>query len=138
MADLYLDAGSGVPIVPAAREATVAALDVVGDALQITGPGRAARALLETARASVADAIGAQPDELVFTSGGTESIELAIEGRTAAAGGGTVVTSTIEHPAVTATIARLADRGVTPELVGTDGEGRLDLDRFAAAVRSPA
>ena len=138
MADLYLDAGSGVPIVPAAREAMVAALDVVGDPSQITAPGRAARTLLETARAAVADAIGAQPDELVFTSGGTESIALAIEGRTAAVGGGRVVTSAIEHPAVAATIARLADRGVTPDLVGTDADGRLDLDRFATAVRSPS
>ena len=137
MTDLSLDAGGGIPIVPAAREAMVAALDVIGDALQITAPGRAARTLLETARATVADTIGAQPDELVFTSGGTESVALAIEGRTAAVGGGTVVTSAIEHPAVTATIARLAARGVTPELVGTDADGRLDLDRFATAVRSP-
>ena len=137
MADLYLDAGSAVPIVPAAREAMVAALGVVGDPLQITAPGRGARTLLETARAAVADAIGAQPDELVFTSGGAESIALAIEGRTASAGGGTVVTSAIEHPAVAATIARLAGRGVTPEPVGTDADGRLDLDRFATTVRSP-
>jgi len=136
MADLSLDAASGIPITAAARDAMLAALDAVGDPLQITAPGRAARSLLETARAGVADAIGAQPDEIVFTSGGTESIALAIAGRMTAVGGGTVVTSAIEHPAVAATIARLGDRGVAHDEIGTDGDGRLDLDRFATAVRA--
>ncbi|HEX3299342.1 MAG TPA: cysteine desulfurase family protein [Actinomycetota bacterium] len=137
MADLFLDAGSGIPIAPAAREAMLAALDAVGDPLQITAPGRAARAVLETARSAVADTIGAQPDEVVFTSGGTESIALAIDGVTSAVRGSTVVTSAIEHPAVTATIGRLAGRGITTKAIGTDADGRVDLDRFAAAVRAP-
>jgi len=134
---VYLDAGSGIPVVPAAREAMITALDVIGDPMQITAPGRAARRLLDEARAAVADAIGAQPDEIVFTSGGTESLTLAIDGVTAAGDAGAVVTSTIEHPVVPATIGRLAARGLTPELIATDRDGRLDLDRFAAAVRVP-
>ena len=134
---MYLDAGSGIPVVPAAREAMITALDVIGDPMQITAPGRAARRLLDEARAAVADAIGAQPDEIVFTSGGTESLTLAIDGVTAAGDAGAVVTSTIEHPVVPATIGRLAARGLTPELIATDRDGRLDLDRFAAAVRVP-
>jgi cysteine desulfurase len=136
MADLSLDAASGIPITAAARDAMLAALDAVGDPLQITAPGRVARSLLETARARVADSIGAQPDEIVFTSGGTESMALAIAGRMTAVGGGMVVTSAIEHPAVAATIARLGDRGVAHDEIGTDGDGRLDLDRFATAVRA--
>jgi cysteine desulfurase len=136
MADLSLDAASGIRITAAARDAMLAALDAVGDPLQITAPGRVARSLLETARARVADSIGAQPDEIVFTSGGTESIALAIAGRMTAVGGGMVVTSAIEHPAVAATIARLGDRGVAHDEIGTDGDGRLDLDRFATAVRA--
>jgi cysteine desulfurase len=135
MDDIFLDGASGIPIVPAAREAMVAAIDAVGDPLQITAPGRAARALLDQARGTVADAIGAQPDEIVFTSGGTESIVLAIDG--AVGEGGTVITSAIEHPVVSATIGRLGSRGVLPEAIATDGDGRLDLDRFAAAVRAP-
>ncbi|HEV8087878.1 MAG TPA: aminotransferase class V-fold PLP-dependent enzyme [Actinomycetota bacterium] len=136
MADLSLDAASGIRITAAARDAMLAALDAVGDPLQITAPGRVARSLLETARARVADSIGAQPDEIVFTSGGTESMALAIAGRMTAVGGGMVVTSAIEHPAVAATIARLGDRGVAHDEIGTDGDGRLDLDRFATAVRA--
>lgn len=137
MDDLYLDAGSGIAIAPAAREAVLTALDVLGDPLQITAPGRASRALLDDARSAVADAIGAQPDEVVFTSGGTESLALAIEGVTSAVGGGTVITSAIEHPAVWAALGRLAGRGITTEAIGTDADGRVDLDRFAAAVRMP-
>lgn len=134
MDDLFLDAGSGIPLVPAAREATLTALDVVGDPLQITAPGRAARALLDEARATVADTLGAHTDEIVFTSGGTESLALAIEG--VAADGGTVITSAIEHPVVPATIGRLGGRGVSPAFIPTDRDGRLDLDRFAAAIRA--
>jgi cysteine desulfurase len=137
VADLYLDAASGIPIVPAAREAIVAALDVVGDPLRITAPGRQARALLDRARATVANAIGAHADEIIFTSGATESIALAIEGIATASNGGAVVTSAIEHPVVEATIGQLAARGVTPATIGTDRDGRLDLDAFAAAVRAP-
>jgi cysteine desulfurase len=137
MADLSLDAGTGIPLVPVAREAMLAALDAIGDPQQITAPGRAARAVLDHARSDVADAIGAQPDEIVFTSGGTESIALGIEGVVGAAGGGIVITSAIEHPVVPATIGRLTRRGVSSEVIGTDGDGRLDLDRFAAAVRTP-
>jgi cysteine desulfurase len=136
MADLNLDAGGGTPIVPAAREAMLAAFDAFGDPLQITVPGRAARSLLEDARRGVAEAIGAQPDEIVFTSGGTESIALAIEG-IAGAAPGTVVSSAIEHPAVAGAIGRLAPRGVGLVAIGGDRDGRLDLDRFAAAVRAP-
>jgi cysteine desulfurase len=136
MADLDLDAGGGTPIVPAARDAMVAALDACGDPLQITAPGRAARSLLEDARGSVAEAIGAQPDEIVFTSGGTESIALAIEG-IAGAASGTAVSSAIEHPAVAGAIGRLGARGVASVTIAGDRDGRLDLDRFAAAVRTP-
>jgi cysteine desulfurase len=133
--DLDLDAGGGTPIVAAAREAMLAALDAFGDPLQITAPGRAARSLLEDARVSVAEAIGAQPDEIVFTSGGTESIALAIEG---IAGGapGTVVSSAIEHPAIAGAIGRLGPRGVGLVAIGGDADGRIDLDRFATAVRA--
>ena len=133
--DLDLDAGGGTPIVPAAREAMLAALDAFGDPLQITAPGRAARSLLEDARVAVAEAIGAQPDEIVFTSGGTESIALAIEG-IAGGGHGTVVSSAIEHPAVAGAIGRLGTRGVGLVAIGGDGDGRIDLDRFATAVRT--
>ena len=78
---IYLDAASATPLLPEAREAFIAAADTFGDPLMIHGPGRRARS---HARRGVARpwrrAIGAQPDEIVFTSGGTESVALAIWG----------------------------------------------------------
>ena len=115
----------------------MAALEAFGDPLQITAPGRAARSLLEDARGSVAEAIGAQPDEIVFTSGGTESISLAIEG---------IASGSLRHRGVERDRApgrRRGDREARghgasrSSPIGGDRDGRLDLDRFAAAVRAP-
>ncbi|MGZ5301907.1 MAG: hypothetical protein ACXWEJ_08805, partial [Actinomycetota bacterium] len=63
--DIYLDAASATPLLPAARDALVASLDSFGDPLNIHGPGREARRLIDDAREVVATAIRAQPDELV-------------------------------------------------------------------------
>jgi cysteine desulfurase len=137
--ELYLDAAGSTPLVPAAREAMIAALDAFGDPLTIHGPGRASRGLLDRSRSDVAEAIGAQPDEIVFTSGGTESVALAITGTALAAReiGTRIVTSGIEHPAVLGSARRLAAEGFEVVTIGTDTDGRVDLDAFATAVRQP-
>jgi cysteine desulfurase len=137
--DLYLDAGGATPLLPSAREAMVTALDAFGDPLAIHEPGRAARAVLEDARTTVAGGIGAQPDEIVFTSGGTESVALAIHGAAAALeiDRQRVVVGAIEHPAVTAACAALEDGGVATVLIDTDRDGLLNLDAFATEVRRP-
>ena len=102
VADLYLDSASATPLLPEARDAVIGALDTFGDPLYIHTPGRAARALLDGAREQVARAIGAQADEIVFTSGGTESIALAIWGGVRAIRelGDRIVLGAVEHPAV--------------------------------------
>lgn len=83
---------------------------------------RAARQVIEEARETVADALGARPGEVVFTSGGTEADNLAVFG-VCARRPGVVVASAIEHPAVAEPVASLG--GVT---VGVDRRGVLDLD----------
>jgi cysteine desulfurase len=137
--ELYLDPAGATPLMPAAREAIVAALDAYADPLMIHAPGRAARALLEGARGIVAHAIGAQADEIAFTSGGTESVALGIWGVAHARrdSGRRIVTSGIEHPSVLGICGRLAADGFEVVTVPCDGQGRVDLDRFAAAVRVP-
>jgi cysteine desulfurase len=72
----------------------------------VHGAGRKARALLERARAQVAAAVGADPAELILTSGGTEACNLGVRG--AGVDGGHIVTTAIEHPAVTKAVARCA------------------------------
>jgi cysteine desulfurase len=69
----YLDWNATAPLRPEARTAMAAAMDVVGNPSSVHAEGRAARALVEAARADLAAAVGCQPDEIVFTSGATEA-----------------------------------------------------------------
>jgi cysteine desulfurase len=139
VADTYLDHASASPLDPRAREAMLAALDEFGDPLRSHRNGLGARRLLDEARETVAGAIGAQPDEIVFTSGGTESVALAIWGgvRPVRELGRRVVTTTIEHPAVGGVLHTLETDGFESVLVGVDTDGLLDLDRLGAEVRAP-
>jgi cysteine desulfurase len=137
--DIYLDAASATPLLPAAREALVAALDSFGDPLNIHEPGRQARRLIDDARDVVARAIHAQPDELVFTSGGTESVALAIWGGVRAIRelGTRVVIGAAEHPAVGGVCHVLESDGFEVVIVPVHADGRLDMDRYAAEIRTP-
>jgi cysteine desulfurase len=136
---IYLDHASATPLVPAARQAVLSALDAFGDPLRLHAEGLGARAILDQAHATVAEAIGAHPDEIVFTSGGTESVALAIWGgvRPIREIGRRIVTTRVEHPAVGGVLTTLESDGFETVLVRTDPEGRVDLDEFAAEIRRP-
>ena len=96
-----LDHNATTPLAPEVLEAMTAALrELPGNASSTHAAGRAAREAVEQARAEVAALIGASPEEIVFTSGGTESNDLAIRGTLRARGGGQAITSPIEHPSV--------------------------------------
>src|ERR1700761_6102937 len=113
----YLDANATQPLRPAAAEAMVAAWGVVGNPSSVHGAGRAARGLLEDAREAIAAGHGARPQDLVFTSGGTEADALAIH---ALSGNRRIVISVIEHDAV-----RFAASGAVGLPVGHDGVADL-------------
>jgi len=135
----YLDHASATPLDERARVALLAALDEFADPLRVHGDGLAAKRLLDDSRATVAGALGAQPDEIVFTSGGTESVALAIWGgvRPVRELGTRIVTTTIEHPAVGGVLQTLETDGFESVLVEVDGNGSVDLDAFAAEIRRP-
>lgn len=135
----YLDHASAAPMSDAARTALLGALDAFGDPLRLHANGLAARRLLEDARAGTADALGAQPDEIVFTSGGTESVALAIWGgvRPIREIGHRIVTTAVEHPAVGGVLHTLETDGFETALVPVDRSGQVDLDVFAAEIRKP-
>ncbi|MFI7525835.1 cysteine desulfurase family protein [Nocardia salmonicida] len=102
---VYLDHAATTPMLPAAVEAMTAALGAVGNASSLHGSGRAARRSLEEARESIAADLGARPSEVIFTSGGTESDNLAVKGifwgrRAADPRRTRIVTSEVEHHAV--------------------------------------
>ncbi|MCC6237381.1 MAG: cysteine desulfurase [Dehalococcoidia bacterium] len=98
---------------------------------------QAARRAIDEARETVAELLGARPEEIVFTSGGSESDNLALRGvMDASRGRGRhLVTSAVEHHAVLDTAEQLGREGAAVTLVGVDGEGRVSAEAVAAAVR---
>jgi len=112
-----------------------------GNASSIHGEGQRARMAIEDAREAVASLIGAQPAEIVFTSGGTEADNLAIFGAIAAArrhiGSASthVITSSIEHPAVLQACEELQRRGTDVTYVEVSSDGLVDPDDVRRAIR---
>ena len=134
---IYLDHNATTPVAPEVAEAMVPYLGAeFGNPSSDHALGRRARQAVEEARASVAALIGAAPDEVVFTSGGTESNNLAIRGVAAQAPATRhrIVTSTVEHPATTAPLALLEAAGWTLTRVPVAGSGIFDLDAALGAL----
>jgi cysteine desulfurase len=110
---VYLDHAATTPLSPAAAQAMARAYAQTGNASALHGSGRAARRTLEEGREAIASALGAHPTELLFTSGGTESDNLAVQGvffarRAADAARTRIIASPIEHHAVLDTVQWLA------------------------------
>jgi cysteine desulfurase len=130
---IYLDHAATTPMRPEVWEAMAPyATDVFGNASGSHGVARRAKNALEEARERVAAVIGARPSEIVFTSGGTESDNLAIKGR--AGCGGAIVTTAVEHEAVLGAADHCARHGSPLVLVGVDRSGRVSPDEVAAAM----
>jgi cysteine desulfurase len=130
----YLDHASTSPLRPAAFDAMVPFLrDAFADPGRVHTEGRMTRVALEDAREQVAAFFGARPREVVFTSGGTESVNAAVWGAIARSGGrGHVVTTAVEHSCVLEACAR---HGVEVRKVPVDRSGRFDAADVAAAIR---
>ncbi|WP_018654867.1 cysteine desulfurase family protein [Actinomadura flavalba] len=134
----YLDAASTEPPHPAGRAALVAALDAAwADPARLYGPARSARLLLDRARAQVAGVLGARPDEVAFTSSGTQAVHLGVLGGLAARrrAGRHLVVSAVEHSSVLHAAERHEADGGEVSIVGVNREGRVDPAEFAAALR---
>ncbi|MEU6710681.1 cysteine desulfurase family protein [Nonomuraea sp. NPDC046802] len=136
----YFDAASSEPLHPQAREALLAAVDVGwADPARLYGQARRAHLLLEQARTEVAEVLGARPDEVSFTSSGTQAVHLGVlgtlHGRRRV--GRHLVTSAVEHSSVLHAGGVHERDGGSVETVGVDITGRVDLDRFAQAVARP-
>src|SRR5829696_7132746 len=136
VAETYLDAASTTPLHPLARAALVEALDEFGDPARLYGRARRARLRLDRSREQLAAALGAAPDELIFTSGGTEAANLAVTGLARAARRRRhLVVSAVEHTSVLAPARALAAQGFELTEVGVDHGGRVDPGELGAAMR---
>ena len=135
---VYLDYAATTPVDPAVAEAMRRCLIEPGNASSVTHVfGRRVAERIEQARAEVAALIGAAPEEIIFTSGATESNNLAILGaaRADARQRRHLVSSRIEHKAVLDPLKRLEKEGFAVSLVAPDRSGRIDPDTMAAALR---
>ncbi|WP_217183800.1 cysteine desulfurase family protein [Streptomyces sp. AC495_CC817] len=136
----YLDHAATTPLRPEARDAWLAAAQVIGNASSTHGAGQDARRLLEESRERAAAALGCEPIEVVFTSGGTESINLALQGLWAsrAAGSRAIVLPDAEHHATMDTVGALVAAGAELRPVRVTAEARVPVDGFAAALDGAA
>ncbi|MCT9820287.1 aminotransferase class V-fold PLP-dependent enzyme [Microbacterium sp. W1N] len=138
---VYLDHAATTPLRAEARAAWLAATETVGNASSVHGAGQGARRLLEQAREDVAAALGCDPIEVVFTSGGTESINLAIRGlwEARADGRDAIVLPDGEHHATTETAEWLSSgRGAQLRRVALDAAGSVPAETFASALPGAA
>ena len=136
---VYFDYNATTPLDPAVREAMLPFLgDVWGNPSSIHHVGRKARALLDNARDSAAHFLGSKPSELIFTSGGTESNNLAIFGtaRSLKCKGRHLITSAVEHPAVLNCFDYLEkNEGFEVTRLPVDSDGRVSPADFRLAFR---
>ena len=136
---VYLDYNATTPLLPEARRAMEPLLGgVFGNASSVHREGQAARAALEQARRQLAALIGAEADTLVLTSGATEAINFAIQGRAyharALGLGDHVVTTAIEHPAVLSACRQLEKDGFRLTLVEVGPSGVVEAEAVVDAL----
>ncbi|MBS3947934.1 MAG: cysteine desulfurase NifS [Dethiobacter sp.] len=137
MDKIYLDHGATTPLHPEVLEAMKPYLtDLFGNPSSLHAFGREVRKGLEEAREKVAAAIGAEPREIVFTSGGTESDNLAIRGaaRAGQKRGNHIITSAVEHHAVLDTCLALREEGFEVTVLPVDAHGMVSLQEVEAAI----
>lgn len=137
MNPIYLDYNATTPIAPEVAAAMLPYLTTGwGNPSSDHSYGREARAAVVTARGQVATLLGCEPDEVVFTGGGSESDNQALKGVVEARGvtGSEVITSMIEHPAVLNTCRYLERRGVRVTYLPVGREGQVDPDQVRKAL----
>ncbi|GFP23437.1 cysteine desulfurase [Candidatus Hakubella thermalkaliphila] len=137
MRRIYFDHSATTPVLPEVVEAMLPCFtQYFGNASEPHLPGREAKKLLEASRETVARAIGAHSEEIIFTSGGTESDNLALKGVAEALSkkGNHIITSSIEHPAIGNTCKYLQRRGFEITYVPVDKYAIVDPDHVAAAI----
>jgi cysteine desulfurase len=135
---VYLDNAATTPVDPRVLETMLPHLGGRrGNPSSLHASGAAAREAVEEARGPVAELVGAAPDEIFFTSGGTESDNLAVRGlaRAAPPAKRHAVISRVEHAAVRESARRLESEGFEVSWVGVDSDGMVDPAEFANALR---
>ena len=137
MSRIYLDHNATTPVRPEVRDRMLPFLgELFGNPSSAHSFGQEVKVQLDEARQRIADQLGASPNEVIFTSGGTESDNAALKGVALANGSGHIVTTVIEHPAVMQSASYLAKKGFEVTYVKVGSDGVIDPDDIRKAVRS--
>ncbi len=139
MRTVYFDYNATTPLDPQVREAMLPYLgEVFGNPSSVHHVGRQARAILDDARDRAAKVFDCKPSEVIFTSGGTESVNLAIFGmaRRLKSKGRHIITSSVEHDAVLQCVEYLSKReGFEVSFLAVDGQGLVAVESLEEAIR---
>ncbi|MEZ5940012.1 MAG: cysteine desulfurase family protein [Planctomycetaceae bacterium] len=128
---IYLDYNATTPLLPEVQEEMLRVASLaVGNPGSRHAAGRKSRQLLEEARETVARILGATPDEVIFTSGGTEATNLALHGMRGARNG-QIILPPAEHPATSEVVMHMT--GCTPHVVQLDSQGLVNADSLNSA-----
>jgi cysteine desulfurase len=135
---VYLDYNATTPLHPLVKTEMVGAFDLYANPSSLHEPGRRARNQIERVRQNVAAFLGAEPDEIIFTGGGSESNNTVLKMLTCPGcthdclwqQGQEIITSAVEHPSVLQTVQYLASIGRTVHILPVDRYGKLDMNGF--------
>jgi cysteine desulfurase len=139
MKPIYLDYNASTPLDPKVAAAMRGAMEgAFGNPSSLHWAGAPAREIVETSRRQVADLLGCTPDEIVFTSGGSESNNFALTGAyfARASEGAHIVTTAVEHPAIVEPCHFLERLGAKVSWLPVDATGRVDPDDLRRAITS--
>lgn len=133
---IYLDNAATTKPCDAAVKAALSAVEGFGNPSSLHKMGLDAEKTVKSSRKAVAEIMGCRDDEVIFTSGGTESNNTAIFGVAARSKKRHIITSQIEHPSVLEPFKQLERDGWKVDYIGVDGEGRIDLDELSSKLDS--
>lgn len=133
---IYLDNNASTPVDPEVAEEMYSSLRFYGNPSSSHRTGRSARAIIDKARGLVAGTINASEEEILFTSGGTESNNLAIIGTSLSRGKGHIITSVIEHPSVLSPCRFLEKKGFSVTYVGVNRYGIVNIEDIKKSIRN--
>lgn len=137
--EAYLDNSATTPVCTEAVQAVLQELNIIwGNPSSLHRVGLQAEHLLNQSRVAVAAGLSCLPDEIIFTSGGTEANNLAVFGAAAARArqGCRIITSSVEHSSIAESCAELANRGYDVVYLGVDHTGRVKEEDLAAAINN--
>jgi len=133
---IYLDYNASTPIDPRVLDAVIQSLQVeCANPSSIHQQGQQARQKLEESRKIIANFLKVKPEEIIFTSGGTEGAHLLIHGILQQNKGGHFITSSIEHPCVYQVAKQLEKQGYEATYLNPDITGKISIDSFKEAIR---